>query len=509
MAEARTDTREEITVQGVSGDSFIVSEVSEEFSLPDYIPEVRRILATRSAVLPESRFIQSEGSASRLDLGGTVTYSVIYTDDEGEIRTLPLSSAYEGSGQINSQPETVLVFPTVEGVNVRVNGPRKLTIKSRVKSRVIGIEGKEIGERVENRTVADEMFIQRRERELGALSLIPFSLQGIKASDKLDTQKETGLKPIWCDATLVTSDVKTQSNAISVKGELRVKCLCRGEDGEITLTKTIPVSEEISKEGIMQGDIARAGGRIVSLSISNEEGEGDIFIDATMEIEGEVSKNKTISLTTDMYSTKNEMTTEYRTEDIFSLAKTDNTPFTVNEGIKRKSNEIEELITLIADPVYEKTDIKGQKAIVNGKLLVKAIGRGKGDKERMGEYVADIVELPFKYGVDLPKPTLSPIVLCDMSLGEISGRYDKDKFYITAQIHPSLTILDRERVEILDKASVKKDEEIKKDQSCIRAYYPKQGESLWDIAKKYHTTTATLKELNSLEGDTVKSPLLV
>ena len=42
-------------------------------------------------------------------------------------------------------------------------------------------------------------------------------------------------------------------------------------------------------------------------------------------------------------------------------------------------------------------------------------------------------------------------------------------------------------------------------------YYVKEGDSLWSIAKKYHTTVESLKELNELKEDLIYpgEPLLI
>ena len=54
------------------------------------------------------------------------------------------------------------------------------------------------------------------------------------------------------------------------------------------------------------------------------------------------------------------------------------------------------------------------------------------------------------------------------------------------------------------KKIVKKDKKIKNDASCIRVYFPKSGDTLWKIAKRYKTTVSNIMELNNLENDNIK-----
>ena len=45
--------------------------------------------------------------------------------------------------------------------------------------------------------------------------------------------------------------------------------------------------------------------------------------------------------------------------------------------------------------------------------------------------------------------------------------------------------------------------EIKKEAGCVRVYFPKEGDTLWEIAKMYHTTVAALKENNDEDAKTL------
>ena len=56
---------DKITV--VNGDTQMTSEVSEEFSLPDYVPEVRKVLTVRASALPEQKYL----SDTTLEFSGT------------------------------------------------------------------------------------------------------------------------------------------------------------------------------------------------------------------------------------------------------------------------------------------------------------------------------------------------------------------------------------------------------------------------------------------------------
>ena len=94
--------------------------------------------------------------------------------------------------------------------------------------------------------------------------------------------------------------------------------------------------------------------RCVSLTISNEQNDdsGQLFFDLTCELEGEVTRNVDYRLTSDCYSTKYETDEEYRTIDIYSSTRAQGVPFSINESVKRKSKDIDEIIVYRWNRVY-------------------------------------------------------------------------------------------------------------------------------------------------------------
>ncbi len=508
MAELRLNT-EEIKENGLlrlTNDTVITHDVSEEFSLPDYVPEIRKLLNVRAQALPESKYIADNGSNSSLEIGGTVTYLLIYTDDEGILCSLPLTSSYEAESTLMSHPTTVFIDTVVDSVSPRVNAPRKITVKSRLKSRILGWEATTEEERIEGKTTADELFIERKGETVKTISLKSVSMQNIKLSDKLDMGNSQDPRPVWCDATVTVNDVRAQSNTVSVRGEVTVKCICRDGDNMITLTKSMVLAEELEAQGAALGDMARVSARPVSLAISNEQSDnvGQLFFDLTCELEGELIRNTDVELVTDCYSTKCETEEEYKTIDVFSMLKAQNSSFSINESVKRKSKDICEIIDITWDPVYEKSEFKNGKAILNGKLNLTVIGKGEGSEGETGEYLSESYEIPYKFATDLGRYTGELVARCDISVSNATARLEGDKLIVNAEMHPSFEIIEKNRTKVLDTAILKKDKEIKKEAACVRVYFPKEGDTLWEIAKKYHTTVGALKENNDLSADTVE-----
>lgn len=506
MAELNlVKTQEKNSVMSLSADTIVTHDVNEEFSLPDYVPEIRRLLNVKAQVLPESKYISDKGEHSFLEFGGVVTYLLIYTDDEGKLYSLPLTSNYEAESALTSHPSTVLIDTSIDSVIPRVTAPRKITIKSRLKSRIAGWENREYSENIEGKSVSDEMFTERKTEEIKAVSLSQISMQNIRISDKLDMQGMTNPRPLSCDATVYVTDTKAQNNTVSVRGEIKIKCLCNVESGYITLTKSIPLAEELESSGASLGDFVRVGARCVSLSISNEQNDesGQLFFDLNCELEGEILRNCDTELTKDCYSTKFETEETYKTVDIYSVAKANNDSFSLNENVKRKSTDITEIIDVINDPVCEKAEFKNGKCLLLGKVNLTVIGLGEEKEDSIRECIAENYEIPFKYATDIAKTSGEYMARWDIYAGDVNVRLDGDKISIGMELYPNYEIIEKKKMQILDTSLIKRDKEIKKDLSCVRVCFPNENSTLWEIAKKYHITVSSLKENNDLSSDSL------
>ena len=53
------------------------TDISEDVTLPDYLPEIRKVLYVRESALPPAKFI----SGGKVDVSGVIDYTLIYVRD--------------------------------------------------------------------------------------------------------------------------------------------------------------------------------------------------------------------------------------------------------------------------------------------------------------------------------------------------------------------------------------------------------------------------------------------
>ena len=117
----------------------INSEVSDDFTLPDYYPEIRRVLYVKESSLPPSGFV----GGSKIDVNGVLDYTLVYVGGDGQLCSAPLSAEYSFSIPVEGAADfefgegvTLMTHTFCDSSNVRVSGPRKLSVRSLLRSSV-------------------------------------------------------------------------------------------------------------------------------------------------------------------------------------------------------------------------------------------------------------------------------------------------------------------------------------------------------------------------------------
>ena len=144
----------------------INTDISEDIMLPDYYPEIRRVLCVRENMLPVAKFI----SGNKIDISGVVDYTLIYVSNDGMLCSAPLSAEYAFSVPLEnvndfelSEGVNIMAHSTADSSTVRVSGPRKLQIRSHVRSNVNAWGKMSCCESIEG--IEDPASIQRLEAE--------------------------------------------------------------------------------------------------------------------------------------------------------------------------------------------------------------------------------------------------------------------------------------------------------------------------------------------------------
>lgn len=201
-------------------------EVSEDFSLPDYVPEVRRVLGVVRDATADNGF--RDGATYLQE--GNVCYTVFYLGEDGQVTSVPLSSAYSAKVPLPEDfaaEDGFVIVWDLENVSCRVTSPRRLSLSARLRMQSLAA-GREdascrrIGEH-------PEAMVLRRE----TVPNVRLSTARHTASAEGNLREREGVTIAGASGNVCVQDVKPQpGGGLRVTGEVSVLLLARDENGE-------------------------------------------------------------------------------------------------------------------------------------------------------------------------------------------------------------------------------------------------------------------------------------
>lgn len=481
-------------IQVPINDKSVVSEISGDFTLPDYQPEIKRLLRVGASVLPASRYIGDREA----ELAGNIDYYVYYTGSDNEIYCAPLTAEYklsipteatEAEGLAN-MTGCVSVIPDM--ISGRVLSPRKLSIKCRLRARARIYGDMSIDDTFDSDS-GETQVLQGRVDTMGALCVTG---ELFRLSDEILIGGQGGdVRVAAADGKALLTEVKCSQGAINCRGELYLKLLMSREDGgmpAVTLRK-LPFSQTIAAEGVGADSNSCARATVCEMNITVDEGR--VGVDVGLMIEAEASKKAQIGYIKDVYSTSRETSCEYNDVEITRSLNNVNGNFSLNHTVSLEEAGIglQSIPVDISGAVQvEACSFGDRRCVVTGKVRF-AMLLDKDD-----EYSSSDVEIPFKYEVDSAlSETDGAKGAC--FTGEVisaRARADGERLLIDAEIGMCGTMWETEMIRTLDKVTF--GEEITRNRGQYIVCYPSSSDNLWNVAKRYGVPVASVVSGNMM-----------
>ncbi|MCQ2433408.1 MAG: DUF3794 domain-containing protein, partial [Clostridia bacterium] len=126
--------KSEDTVCALLYDGDAQTETGCEYTLPDYLPDIRKILRVQAEPRVTGRYLSGE----KAELEGTVSASVVYMAEDGTLHICPIENTFGQNIPISGLDEnTTAIFHTrVDNNTCRLTGPRKLNLRHKLKTQV-------------------------------------------------------------------------------------------------------------------------------------------------------------------------------------------------------------------------------------------------------------------------------------------------------------------------------------------------------------------------------------
>lgn len=482
-------------------DRMVITEVSGEVSLPDYQPEIKRLLRVSATVQPPTRYV---GGGS-MEFSGAVDYCILYTGNDGQMYCFPTSADYTFRVPLEAGADFDLSDALVcyahsepEAIISRVGGPRRMSIKCRLRSHVKAYGSCVIEEKRTGATGPwqEERLWREVETTVSTYGIsAPFTL-----SDEilLDESGEGDYRIISGDVQLLIHEAQCASGRVNCRGEAVLKLLVQKE-GEKTepmaMWRKLPIDRTIELDGATAAGTAAAMGSCTELRLSMEDGR--VLCEAEIVLEARAARPETISYTCDMYVADRESACakqEYRLPRQMCRV---NVNFTQNEsrtldelGLSPSSRVVDVYGTAHLENVASDRD----RHVLSGKCRYTLVLMSDG------ELGAKEIELPFRYILDGTATQGVPFGWEGQAqLVSARARMDGERLGVDAELGIWLCAMSEQSACMVESMEV--GEAISRTAGQMLLCYPAADDTLWSVAKRYSVPIDRLEQNNRIGGE--------
>ncbi len=530
MNEFAGDTARKSTVQVPVLDRELTTELSGDFSLPDYQPEIKRLLRIGTSVLPPNRFAGRDG----VELGGTVDYFVLYVGHDNGVYCAPLSTEYRVEAEPDADgralPITAESIPLclcdtyAEAPVGRVTAPRRLNIRCKLRMGIKLYGDCSPSEKALRGEDGAEEALPAVE-SLPAKATVNRVYSGV--GDALPLQDDLILSPadgewrvVCAESKVLVTEATPATGQVNCHGEVTVKLtLCPAEtesefasnttEGRTSppltvMQRKIPFSQTVELEGVTPACAATAYGYCSDISVEMEEGH--VHVDMNVTLEARAQRNEEVYYVKDVYSTRRESVCRYTDLPTERALKALNGNFTLSDSLPLSEVGIDPAariadVTVSAIPESLTADPAKGRCYLSGTCHCHLL------LLRDGEYTSSEMSLPFRYEFDEPSPSKDgmseeqapqglPSFDGGISVVNCRARMDGERVGVDAELAVSLRTYRPAPLTAL--TDVTFGEEVTRRRGEYVICFPAPTDTAWTVAKRYHAPLAALTAANNL-----------
>ena len=497
-------TKKTISRLRYAADTVTEQAVDMDLSLPDYCPDIERILSC--TLIPEVNMTNVSGD--RLNIEGSSCARVVYLDGDRSIRVYeyrtPFSESLPMKGE--SPDGVVYVDAKPEYLNCRALSPRKLSLHGAFSLGVrIAIKDDQVYYACDD---SDEL--QTKSDTLAVSTLCGLSSESFSVQEDISVSGKSDISTLISHRLSARiTDMKAIQNKIMLNAELKLDLMYLSGIENPTLecmSYSLPVSRVVDCEGVDENAVIDGELSVMSsdvhLSDDALDGSSVLSLDARLCFNTLCYADSEIEVLSDAFSTQKDA--QVQTE-----------PFSCNSGVLCRSFTdtgkatiaLEEEIGKILDVHCEKLTASYMTAddgvMINAKMTVGIYFENQENETRY-------VERDAEFGFRPDTGGNTEILRLRVSADSLSYRLkDSSSIEIRAEMCYRLTVCRRISCAAVSSVSVDDDAPRRAQDSTLILYYADDGDRVWDIAKRFCSRPADIIAENDLEGETIGAGMML
>ena len=467
--------------------------------VPDVKPDILNAIDSVGNVC----IYKKEILEGKIRFDGGINLYLIYLPDSETETTRALNTTLDFSQIVemdNCKPNMdVIAFTKINNIECQVLNGRKVKVKVEleINLQIYSNENVEVLKEIKNIS-----NIQVLNSEMTINTLVGKGNTKSYAKDTISYNETDNFAEILkVKVDIINKEMKISYNKVLVKADANVKLMYLTEDGEVrVMSSNIPVMGFIDIPNISEENIVNTNYEIKNIVIKPNREEHSIYIEIEVAISCMVYGTNNIELIQDMYSTKESI--DFTTKCIETEANRTNKKdiCSITEQISIPEISSNQIYDVEINPVINNVNLLNVRALYEGEInlnFIFASGVLMGIESK--KYV-----LPFSYEMKNEcinsKKSINTEIEC---VGDSFNIISDGTIECKINLCFNLEISDTNKIMLIDEIKILDN---KDDGICnMVVYVVKQGDTLWNIAKRYKTTVEDIRKINELENDTISA----
>jgi len=506
----RNGARDENCAASLIYSGKIVNEMNNDFILPDYMPDAKKVVWTVAKPVIDGRFL----GAGSLEYEGKVYYNVLYIDENNQIKSVKFTADFANKVEHEelSEESVDILIPHTEQIITRLVNPRKFSIRGKVYT-VANIWNRKcfLPEVYGIRSMDDENSIERRFDRRPAMNIVNARQTDLKVSEDIvisPSDPPIG-EIVYQNAAVYMDDCRASVDKLTCKGNFVYSCIYKPEGEENTgyvfVRQSFPVTEVIEAERLTDAHkcvVVEIPGTLTSEVQADAAGERRIIeVDYTYGLDAECGTEKRVNVVTDMYSTKQNCENIVEDTELYTVHELIRGNFTVERNYPLDvviPNGISDLVSWegeielsCGEPSRRNHIFLDGDAVINALIL-----------DSDGNPTPITLEAPVSFETDRVMPEGEMKCKVCAHIEDLVMRTDAHHLIIRFEVFFTALIYTENEVTTVSVSKLLPEERTETIKPVsILLYYPSPGESLWSVAKKYGTTRQEIMKTNNLKQE--------
>ena len=470
-----------------------------EINLPDYCPEIQRVL--KCSLTPNVVSVQHSNGRITVDVNAKL--NLIYCGENGNV------SGYEQNYQIQKFIDSaklnsecaVSVKVNSDYLNCRAVNPRKLEAKGML-TFIFKAEKK----RDENiLCYADGGGIQLRTEDIKTASLLGVTERAFNIGEVIEigSDKKSVGNIINISSFADYTDIKMINNKALIKGNCYVKIYYIPDEGESveSVEHSMPISQIVELEGLNDNCVSTLKLTVIGCeAVPKSDSSGSIrLIDLNLRVSAYMAafEENEITLINDSYSVQHECDNEFKSAELLQLCDSFNTSFTNKVVLESIGVSVECIHAVWCSDLKYNFTAKDEKCSVTGTYTVTVIY-----KDTDGKCGAIIKPVDFDCSVKLKnKSERMNVIGCAQISGCSSSVTGDSRLELKTEIVAQGLVLSSFIKKYISNIDLHSESKKKNDSCALTIYYYDNGENVWNIARRYNTTVSAVMNENNLTDE--------